>query len=140
MTLNTRSLSKLDGVHPDLVRVILRAAGIYKGQFIITEGVRALEKQKQLKAIGASTTMRSRHLVESNACKMACAVDLTVWLDDGDGVSEAGEIRWDWPLYEGLAVAVKEAAQAEGVPIEWGGDWATFKDGPHFQLPWSEYP
>ena len=27
-----------------------------------------------------------------------------------------------------------------GVPIEWGGDWRTFKDGPHFQLPKKEYP
>ena len=27
-----------------------------------------------------------------------------------------------------------------GVPIEWGGDWRTFKDGPHFQLPWGKYP
>ncbi|WP_404842381.1 M15 family metallopeptidase [Citrobacter sp. S-77] len=21
-----------------------------------------------------------------------------------------------------------------GTPIEWGGDWRTLKDGPHFQL------
>ncbi|WP_049613866.1 M15 family metallopeptidase, partial [Yersinia pekkanenii] len=27
-----------------------------------------------------------------------------------------------------------------GVPIEWGGDWKTLKDGPHFQLPHKEYP
>jgi len=26
------------------------------------------------------------------------------------------------------------------VPIEWGGDWRSFKDGPHWQLPWAEYP
>jgi len=26
------------------------------------------------------------------------------------------------------------------VPIEWGGDWKTFKDGPHFQLPHAKYP
>ena len=32
------------------------------------------------------------------------------------------------------------AAQSVGVPIEWGGDWTTFKDGPHFQLPWKTYP
>ena len=36
--------------------------------------------------------------------------------------------------------AVKTAAEEEGVPIEWGGDWRTFKDGPHFQLPWADYP
>ena len=43
-------------------------------------------------------------------------------------------------VYHRLAAAVKEAARIEGVPIEWGGDWRRFKDGPHFQLPSKEYP
>jgi peptidoglycan L-alanyl-D-glutamate endopeptidase CwlK len=51
-----------------------------------------------------------------------------------------GEIRWDWPLYDRLAVAMKGAAKECGVRIEWGGDWTSFKDGPHFQLPWQGYP
>lgn len=141
MGLHPRSLSKLEGVHPDLSRVILRAAEFYSGDYIITEGERALEKQKALYLRGASTTMRSRHLKASNACKLACAVDLAVWLDlDEDGNVDNGEPRWDWPLYKELADAVKEAAKVEGVPIEWGGDWKSFKDGPHFQLPWSKYP
>ena len=25
-------------------------------------------------------------------------------------------------------------------PIEWGGDWRRFADGPHWQLPWGQYP
>jgi peptidoglycan L-alanyl-D-glutamate endopeptidase CwlK len=51
-----------------------------------------------------------------------------------------GTIRWDWPLYDRLAVGVKQAAFEEGVPLEWGGDWKSFKDGPHWQLPWAQYP
>jgi peptidoglycan L-alanyl-D-glutamate endopeptidase CwlK len=35
---------------------------------------------------------------------------------------------------------MKAAAKAEKVPVEWGGDWTTFKDGPHYQLPWKSYP
>jgi peptidoglycan L-alanyl-D-glutamate endopeptidase CwlK len=35
---------------------------------------------------------------------------------------------------------MKTAAAAEGVPVEWGGDWRSFFDGPHFQLPWASYP
>jgi len=27
-----------------------------------------------------------------------------------------------------------------GVSVEWGGDWKSFKDGPHYQLPWAKYP
>ncbi len=44
------------------------------------------------------------------------------------------------PAYEALASQVKAAAAAEGVLVEWGGDWRSFFDGPHFQLPWSAYP
>lgn len=139
--IHPKSIGRLDDVHPDLVRVVLRAAEFYHNDYIVTEGVRTLEKQEKLYEMKATLTMRSRHLKESNACNMACAVDLAAWMDlDSDGDIDNGEIRWDWPLYKELADAVKEAARVEGVPIEWGGDWKTFKDGPHFQLPWSKYP
>lgn len=41
-------------------------------------------------------------------------------------------------VYHKLADAMKQAAKELNVPIEWGGDWRTFKDGPHFQLPWGK--
>lgn len=125
MKLSESSLKKIDGVHPDLQRVVYRAAEITAVDFIITEGLRTVERQKKLVASGASRTMNSRHITGH-------AVDLAASVDD--------EIRWDWPLYHKLAEAMKEAARIEGVPIEWGGDWKTFKDGPHFQLPASKYP
>ena len=51
-----------------------------------------------------------------------------------------GEVRWDWPLYHKLAKIVKSAAADEKVPLQWGGDWRAFKDGPHWELPWKFYP
>jgi peptidoglycan L-alanyl-D-glutamate endopeptidase CwlK len=69
--------------------------------------------------------MKSRHL-------NGHAVDLAPMID--------GEVRWDWPLYHALAPIIKDAAAMEKVEIEWGGDWRTFKDGPHWQLPWKDYP
>ncbi|EOW5622221.1 M15 family metallopeptidase, partial [Escherichia coli O2,50:H32] len=30
--------------------------------------------------------------------------------------------------------AFKQAAAELGTAIEWGGDWTSLKDGPHFQL------
>ena len=45
----------------------------------------------------------------------------------------------DWLMYHQIAAAMKEAAKQVGVPIEWGGDWK-MKDGPHWQLPWKDYP
>lgn len=125
ITLGTRSLSRLNGVHPDLVRVVKRAAAISDMDFTVLEGLRTLARQKQLVAQGASKTMKSRHLTGH-------AVDLAPLV--------GGTVRWDWPLYHKMAVIVKQAARDEAVPIEWGGDWRTFKDGPHWQLPWGKYP
>jgi len=123
--LGQRSLSRLEGVHPDLVRVVKTAAAMSSLDFTVLEGLRTLERQKQLLELGATKTMKSRHLDGH-------AVDLAPML--------GGTVRWDWPLYHQLAVIIKDAAKAENVPIEWGGDWRTFKDGPHWQLPWKQYP
>lgn len=129
--LSARDRTRLQGVHPDLVRVIERART--RASFIVTEGLRSRDRQAQLVAAGASQSMNSRHLTGH-------AVDLACWLDDGDGVPENGEIRWDWPLYARLGEAVKQAAREEGVPIIWGGDWTSFRDGPHFELDRRVYP
>lgn len=124
-TLNQRSLTALKGVHPDLVKIVNLAITLTDTDFIVTEGVRTLAKQKQLVAAGASQTMRSRHLTGH-------AVDLAAMV--------AGKVRWDYPLYTKLSVAMKAAAKKLNIPLEWGGDWKSFKDGPHFQLPWRQYP
>jgi len=124
-TLSKKSRDRLSGVHPDLVKVVERAIEITEIDFAVLEGVRSKTRQEQLVKAGASQTMRSRHLTGH-------AVDL--------GAYVAGSVRWDWPLYHKLAVAVKQAAAELQIPIEWGGDWTTFKDGPHWQLPWKEYP
>ncbi len=132
MKLNNASQARLRGVHPDLVRVVLRCAADWTDPetgFIVTCGVRSLEEQKVLKAKGASRTLRSRHIPAANG--FSHAVDLACTLD--------GQVRWDWPLYAKLAARMKAAAKAEKVPLEWGGDWTSFKDGPHFQLPVKSY-
>ena len=128
MILNTVSQSRLRGVHPDLVRVVRRCAADWKDPetgFIVTQGLRTIEEQRLLYKKGATRTLRSRHLTGH-------AVDLAA--------SVQGLVRWDWPLYAKLAKAMKDAARKEKVPLEWGGDWVSFKDGPHFQLPWAKYP
>lgn len=124
--LSAASLKRLTGVHPDLVKVIERAIQLSNVDFAVLEGKRTLERQKQLFKAGATTTMNSRHLTGH-------AVDIAPIGPDG-GVS------WHWPLYNQLAPFVKQAAKSLGVAIEWGGDWKTFKDGPHWQLPFAKYP
>ena len=125
---------RLSGVHSDLVKVVRRAAELSPVDFVVTEGLRTMEKQRALVARGASQTLKSRHLTGH-------AVDVAAFIDvDGDGRAGPKEIRWDWPLYAQIAAAFKRAAKELNVPIEWGGDWASLKDGPHFQLPWKAYP
>lgn len=121
--LSSRDMQRLAGVHPDLVRVISRARA--SADFIVTEGLRTEARQRQLVAAGASQTMHSRHLTGH-------AVDLAALVD--------GAVRWDWPLYDRLALVVKRAAVEEEVAIVWGGDWPKFRDGPHFELDRRRYP
>lgn len=123
--LSARSKSHLVGVHPDLVKVVERAILLTRVDFVVLEGVRDAARQKKLVESGASQTMNSRHLTGH-------AVDLGAWVD--------GRVDWSWPLYHKIASTMKYAASHFDVPIEWGGDWRAFKDGPHFQLSKKEYP
>jgi peptidoglycan L-alanyl-D-glutamate endopeptidase CwlK len=124
-SLGVRSKARLKGVHPDLVKVVEKAIQLTTVDFTVLEGVRDPIRQKKLVESGASQTMNSRHLTGH-------AVDLGAWVDD--------QVDWSWPLYHKINAAMQEASKMVGVPIEWGGNWRTFKDGPHFQLPKKEYP
>jgi peptidoglycan L-alanyl-D-glutamate endopeptidase CwlK len=129
ITLSQRSIDRLAGAHPDLAKVVVRAAAISVLDFTVLEVLRTVERQKELVAKGASTTMKSRHLAGNDG--KSRAVDLAPMI--------GGQVSWDWPLYHKLAAVVKQAAKDVGVPIEWGGDWK-WADGPHWQLPWATHP
>lgn len=147
-----RSLARLEGVHPDLVRVCHSALEISRHDFMVTDGLRTLARQRDLVRRGLSQTLNSRHLTGH-------AVDLAGW--------HKGQAVWDWPVVLMIADAMIAAARAEAVPIRWGGAWhmqdargwngdaedlmsayvairraegrRPFLDGPHFELPSSHY-
>lgn len=123
--LSNRSLSRLEGVHPDLVAVVKRAIEMTPVDFMVVEGLRTLRRQQELFRQGATKTLKSGHLTGH-------AVDLAPWV--------GGEVRWDWPLFHPMAAAMKEAAESLDVTMWWGGDWRTFPDGPHFELDRFKYP
>ena len=141
IVLGTRSLSRLEGGHPDLVRVVKKAAAMSDLDFTVLEGLRTTERQSQLMKQGATRTMNSRHLTGH-------AVDLAPMI--------GGKVSWDWPLYHRLAAVMRSASVAESIPIRWGGTWKlltnikgpitakvlsrSFPDGPHFELPRVNYP
>ena len=122
--LTEKSLKNLEGVHPDLVKVAKRAAelALQAGlEFQITEGLRSVERQKELVRKHASSTMRSRHLTGD-------AFDFVPVVD--------GEFCWKWPAFWPLVEIMEKAAGQCGVEIECGARWTRFPDGPHVQRPW----
>ena len=123
--LSQRSENNLKGVHPDLQRVVRLALTLTEVDFVVIEGLRTIEKQREYVASGASKTLNSRHLTGH-------AVDLMAYV--------GGVGRWDWPLYYKLADAMKAAAKQLGVAIVCGADWKNFPDGPHFELDRKAYP
>ncbi|MBX9697884.1 MAG: M15 family metallopeptidase [Acetobacteraceae bacterium] len=121
MSLSERDRQRLAGVHPDLVRVVERAAA--ETPLFVIEGLRTAARQRELVAKGSSRTTASRHLTGH-------AVDLA-------------PIPLDWSDFEAfraMAKAVLAAAEVEGVPLVWGGNWPSFRDGPHFELDRANYP
>lgn len=120
-----RSLDRLKGVHPDLVKVMLEAIKESPYDFGITEGLRSPERQKELYEGGKSRTMNSRHLTGH-------AVDIAVFID--------GKVTWDFGVYEKVAEHIEKTAELLKVRIIWGGRWRTLKDGPHFELDRKHYP
>jgi hypothetical protein len=123
-TLGKTSLSKLNGVHPNLVKVIKRAIELTSQDFSVNEGLRTLERQKRLVAAGASRTLNSKHLKQADG--YGHASDLIPWGDfDGNGTKE---ISWAWENFYPIAEAMRAAAKELNIRVRWGGCWETLND------------
>lgn len=123
--LSENSLSHLEGVHPDLVAVVKRAIQITRVDFGVSEGLRTLERQKELQAQGKSTTLQSRHLKQADG--YGHAVDLYA-------LDKNGKATWKHEDFRPVIQAVMTAAIELGVQIQAGALWRTFLDSPHIQL------
>ena len=130
---DSRSAELLQSVHPDLVK-IANAAAQEPQPWVVVYGIRTEAEEAKAVATGHSTTMHSRHL--SNKDGVACAFDVAALID--------GEISWapgkEEQVFRMIAQQIEAAAAFLGIPINWGGDWVSFKDWGHFELPWSKYP
>lgn len=114
-----RSLDRLQGVHPDLVKLMEAAITNSPWDFGITEGLRSSERQQELYKAGKSRTLKSRHLTGH-------AIDFAVFVN--------GNVTWDFPKYHDVATHIKKVAKELKIPIIWGGDWRGLQDGPHIEL------
>lgn len=121
--LNSKSKDILNKVNADLAAVVKNAQKYMPaGETfqLAPSTIRTIEQQRAFVASGASKTMASKHL-EGNA------VDLNLFKD--------GKYSKDFADYGSMADAMKKSAAELGVPMKWGGDWKSFKDGPHFEVP-----
>ena len=114
-----KSKANLATVHEDLQRVMEEAIKEAPYDFSVTEGLRSLERQKQLFADKKSSTMKSRHLTGH-------AVDVCIIID--------GKACWEMDKYKELATHVEAVANKLDVDIECGAFWQRFPDGPHIEL------
>ena len=132
-----RSLDNLVGVHPDLVRVVMRALEISRQDFYVECGVRTQEEQNRLYAQGRKTpgpivtwTLNSKHIPGDDG--YGRAVDLVPFPVDWN----------DTRKFDAIMVAMMRAAKELNVRIRWGADWdrdgrpreAGESDSPHFEL------
>lgn len=118
------SQSNLIGVHIDLIKVANRALKISKYDFGISEGLRALEREKKMVAEGKSMTLNSKHLKQSDG--FGHAIDVFGYVN--------GKADYSEEVMDKIAQAFFTAAIELGVQIQWGGFWKVPKDMPHFQL------
>jgi peptidoglycan L-alanyl-D-glutamate endopeptidase CwlK len=106
--LGNSSEEKLQGVDPQLVRCVRRAICTTEVDFTVFEGMRSLERQRELVAKGVSRTLNSYHLTGH-------AVDLVPWV--------AGRAQWQAPACIKVAMAMREAALHFGIGLTWGAVW-----------------
>lgn len=148
IVLGKTSLSRLAGVHPELIRVVKRAAliALPSQDFMVIQGVRT--RQQMAENYGKGRTV-SECLAKGVPAECAKPKEAKVtWLRDpyksnhgaqGDGYGHAvdlGPYPLDWNDLEGfreLSRVMLSAAQQEGVEIVWGGTWTT-PDAPHYEL------
>jgi peptidoglycan L-alanyl-D-glutamate endopeptidase CwlK len=126
-------VSKLEGVHPELVEKVKRilfALAELGYPMVVTDGARTLAQQQSLYAQGRTkpglrvtdadgVTSLSNHQVRSDG--YGRAVDCAFLINGKPAWPETGP----WRLYG-------EAAKALG--LRWGGDWKR-PDRPHIELP-----
>ena len=120
-----RSENNLKRVHPDLVKLVRATLAASPLDFGITQGLRTKEEQEKNVAAGKSQTMNSRHLTGH-------AIDFVVYISK--------DVNWDFPNFKTVSDVFKAKAKELGIPIVWGGDWTTLKDGPHIELDRKAYP
>lgn len=141
-----QSLKKLEGVHKDLVKVMKLAITNTPYDFKITQGVRTSAVQYPLYCQGRTVLkdQKGNKLVNVTNCDGIIKKSNHQAKNDGFGYAidiaiinpnNPKKIIWrDISMYTKVANHIKIIAKEQGLRVEWGGDWKSFKYYPHFEL------
>jgi len=138
--LGSTSLKRLRTCHVDIIKIIEEAiAGNPPCDFGVVCGARGKAAQEAAFAGGHSKARYGESPHNAEAPHKALAVDIAPYS------GETGYLWNDKEMFNLLAEHVKTTADRlmiKGIitnEIEWGGDWTSFKDMPHWQLTnWKE--
>jgi|DEB0MinimDraft_10_1074344.scaffolds.fasta_scaffold11388_5 peptidoglycan L-alanyl-D-glutamate endopeptidase CwlK len=126
---SARSAARLSTCHHVLVALFDQAIETSPADMTVLCGHRGEEEQNAAFNSGASKLQwpKSKHNRSPSL-----AVDVAPWV--------CGAVSWDWPDYYPLADHIKATWASlppevtAGWRLQWGGDWRSFRDGPHWEL------
>ncbi len=140
--LSKRSLTNLQGVNTNLVKVVQRAIEIAKQDFMVTEGLRSREQC----CINYGKGRTAQQCIQKGVPAKYAQPNISkvTWLNNpfaskhsqGRAVDLVPyPVDWnDLAKFRLIAEAMKQAAKELDVSINWGGDWQKTKDYPHFEV------
>ena len=122
-------LTNVDSALADKVRAAANQLATLGTYLLVVSGLRTAAEQNALYAQGRNGA--SGHIVTNAEAgysmhNYGLAVDVVPYLS-----GKSGQLNWDsnTPQFKAMVAALK----AQG--LIWGGDWKTFPDSDHFQMP-----
>ncbi len=157
MNLTARDNQRLQGVHPNLVRVVRRAATLATADndFFVIEGVRSKEQMwvnwgrgrtvAELRAAGVPTQHARPTERKVTWLRNPLGSKHAIQTDGFGHAVDVAPLPLDWNdlrAFDRVGSLMLRAAQIESVSIRWGADWDRDgrlrergeTDSPHFEL------
>ena len=141
------SLDRLATVDPKLQAVVHRALLLSPIDFMVLEGVRTPERQRELYGQGRSTAQCTAAGISVKYAKPS--LQKVTWTLNSNHFTGRAVDLVPWPVdwkdlakFDAIAKAMFAAAKELGVRIRWGADWDQDgnprekgeSDSPHFEL------
>lgn len=112
-----RSMRSFEGVDPRLFTLAKRALFLSPVDFVVTDGKRTLEVQKQLLAAHRTQTLHSFH-IDGDGDGDGDAIDVMPFVN--------GRGTYNGVFYPPIADAFKTAAKELGLQVRWGAAWNVY--------------